>query len=40
MKACFMAEARAETMKRERGGVCSFAVCGLLPLLNGGMERL
>ena len=30
----FMAEARAETMQqeRERGGVCSIAVCGQLPL--------
>ena len=24
----FVAEARAETMRKERGGVCSFAVCG------------
>ena len=36
----FMAEARAETVKQERGGVCSFAVCGQLPLLGRGMERL
>ena len=35
----FMAEARAETMKQERGGVCSFAVCGQLPLLGRGIER-
>ena len=35
-----MAEARAETMKHEGGGVCSLAVCGLLPLFGGGMERL
>ena len=38
----FMAEARAETVKqeRERGGVCSFAVCGQLPLPCRAMERL
>ena len=36
----FMAEARAETLKQERGGVCSFAVCGQLSLLGKGMERL
>ena len=38
----FMAEARAETVKkeRERVGVCSFAICGQLLLFSGGMERL
>ena len=32
-----MAEARAETMQQERGGVCSIAVCGQLPLPGRGM---
>ena len=36
----FKAEVRAETMKKERGGVCNFALCGWLPLFSGGMERL
>ena len=36
----FMAEARAEDMKQERGGKRILAGCGLLPLLGGGMERL
>ena len=36
----FLEEARAETVKQERGGVCGFAVCGELPLFSGGMERL
>ena len=26
--------------ERDRGGVCSFAVCGQLPLFGGGMEKL
>ena len=36
----FMAEARAETMQQERGGVRSSAVCDQLPLLSRRMEGL
>ena len=36
----FMAEARAKTLQQERGCVRSLAICGQLPLLGGGNERL
>ena len=39
MKA-FMAEARADAMKQERGGLRSLAIRSQLSLFDGGMERL
>ena len=37
----FMAEAKSKNNAAgERGGACGFAVCGQLPLLGRGMERL